>query len=43
MLKEGDRAPEIRLQTDTEEPFELASLRGRDVVLFFYSKANTPG
>jgi len=28
MLKEGDKAPEIKLQTDTDEPFQLSKLKG---------------
>jgi thioredoxin-dependent peroxiredoxin len=43
MLKEGDTAPDIRLETDTGEPFDLKALRGHKVVLFFYPKASTPG
>jgi peroxiredoxin Q/BCP len=43
MLKEGDQAPDIRLQTDTGEEFQLSSLRGKRVVLYFYPKADTPG
>ena len=43
MLKLGDPAPPIRLQTDTGEPFDLESLRGKKVILFFYPKASTPG
>lgn len=43
MLKEGDPAPEIELQTETGEPFRLSDLRGQRVVLYFYPKANTPG
>ena len=43
MLKEGDTAPQIKLQTDTGEPFDLASVRGKKVVLFFYPRASTPG
>ena len=43
MLKEGDQAPEIRLQTDSGGEFVLSALRGRRVVLYFYPKANTPG
>ena len=42
-LKEGDFAPEIRLETDTGDPIELSSLRGKKVVLYFYPKADTPG
>jgi thioredoxin-dependent peroxiredoxin len=43
MLKEGDRAPRIQLQTDAGEPFDLDDVRGKKVVLFFYPKASTPG
>src|SRR5579875_1815090 len=42
-LQEGDQAPEISLPTDTGEPFRLSSLRGKNVVLYFYPKADTPG
>jgi peroxiredoxin Q/BCP len=42
-MKEGDPAPEIRLQTDADEPFRLSDLKGRKAVLYFYPKANTPG
>ncbi|MBZ5585869.1 MAG: thioredoxin-dependent thiol peroxidase [Acidobacteriia bacterium] len=43
MLKEGDQAPDIRLQTDAGEQFNLSDLKGRRVVLYFYPKADTPG
>ena len=43
MLHEGELAPAIHLQTDSGESFDLASVRGRKVVLFFYPKASTPG
>ena len=42
-LKEGDPAPSISLDTDSGQPFELSSLRGQNVVLYFYPKADTPG
>jgi thioredoxin-dependent peroxiredoxin len=42
-LKEGDKAPEIALHTDTGNPFQLSSLHGKNVVLYFYPKADTPG
>lgn len=42
-LKEGDRAPGISLKTDSGDPFELSTLRGQSVVLYFYPKADTPG
>jgi len=43
MLKEGDKAPEIRLQTAAGGTFHLSDLRGKRVVLYFYPKADTPG
>ena len=42
-LKEGDSAPEISLPTDSGQPFTLSSLKGKNVVLYFYPKADTPG
>lgn len=43
MLKEGDRAPDIRLRTDSGEAFRLSDLKGKRVVLYFYPRADTPG
>jgi len=43
MLKEGDQAPDIHLQTDTGEDFRLSHLKGKRVVLYFYPRADTPG
>lgn len=40
---EGLPAPEISLATDSGEPFVLSSLRGKNIVLYFYPKADTPG
>lgn len=42
-LKSGDPAPEISLDTDSGEHFQLSSLHGKNVVLYFYPKADTPG
>lgn len=42
-IKEGDPAPEISLRTHSGDPFQLSSLRGRNVILYFYPKADTPG
>lgn len=42
-LKEGDAAPAISVETDDGSHFELSSLRGKNVVLYFYPKADTPG
>jgi peroxiredoxin Q/BCP len=43
MLKEGDKAPDIKLESDTGEPFRLSSQKGKKVVLYFYPRADTPG
>ena len=43
MLKVGDKAPDIRVQTDSGEAFQLSDLKGKRVVLYFYPKADTPG
>ena len=43
MLKESDKAPDIRVLTDAGEEFQLSSLKGKRVVLYFYPRADTPG
>jgi peroxiredoxin Q/BCP len=43
MLKAGDKAPDIRLRTDTGEEFKLSAMKGKRVVLYFYPRADTPG
>ena len=43
MLKVGDKAPDIRVHTDTGGDFRLSDLKGKRVVLYFYPRANTPG
>ena len=42
-LTEGAKAPEISLLDDAGKPFKLSSLKGQNVVLYFYPKADTPG
>lgn len=42
-LKEGDQAPQFRAQTDAGEFLRLSDLTGRNVVLYFFPKADTPG
>lgn len=42
-VKEGAEAPAIELQTDSEQTFHLEAQTGRNVVLYFYPKADTPG
>jgi hypothetical protein len=38
MVEEGAPAPDFTLTSDSGEPVTLSSLRGRDVVLYFYPK-----
>jgi peroxiredoxin Q/BCP len=42
-LKEGDVAPDFRLEAEDGQEIALSELRGKPVVLYFYPKANTPG
>jgi peroxiredoxin Q/BCP len=43
MIREGDPAPDFDLETDEGNRVSLASLKGKNVVLFFYPKDNTSG
>ena len=43
MTTEGDKAPDFSLPADDGTTVTLGSLRGKNVVLFFYPKDNTPG
>ena len=42
-LEPGDVAPAIDVLTDESQSFTLASVAGKQVVLYFYPKADTPG
>jgi len=42
-LKVGDTAPDFTLMSDSREPVTLSSFRGKQVILFFYPKDDTPG
>lgn len=42
-LKEGDPAPDFTAASNGGGKISLAELRGKNVVLFFYPKDNTPG
>jgi peroxiredoxin Q/BCP len=42
-LETGGNAPEIELPDDSGKPFRLSDLRGKEVILYFYPKADTPG
>ena len=43
MLKEGSTAPDFRIQDHTGKQVELADFAGKNLVLWFYPKADTPG
>lgn len=43
MLKEGDSAPDFRAKNQNGDDVNLADLRGKRVVLYFYPKDDTPG
>ncbi len=42
-LNIGDKAPDFTLLSDQNESVSLKTLRGKNVVLYFYPKDNTPG
>lgn len=42
-LNAGDTAPDFTLPTDSGGTLTLSKLRGRNVVLYFYPKDDTPG
>lgn len=43
MLKVGDQAPAFSLPTDTGTKTSLDDFQGKNLVLFFFPKADTPG
>ena len=43
MLKAGDPAPDFKAVLDNGEPVSLSQFKGKNVVLYFYPKDNTPG
>jgi peroxiredoxin Q/BCP len=43
VIEEGAPAPEFALKADSGETVKLSDLRGKQVVLYFYPKDDTPG
>jgi thioredoxin-dependent peroxiredoxin len=43
MIEQGDEAPDFELPDQDGNPVRLSSLRGRNAVVYFYPKADTPG
>ncbi len=43
MLKEGKNAPDFKLLANNRQSFTLKKFKGKNIVLFFYPKDNTPG
>ncbi len=43
MIEIATAAPDFELPNQDGEPVRLSDLRGQEVVLYFYPKANTPG
>ncbi len=43
MLKVGQAAPDFSLKNDKDVEVQLSEYRGKNVVLYFYPKDNTPG
>jgi len=43
MIKEGEKAPNFTLDSDDGKRISLSVFRGKNIVLYFYPKDNTPG
>jgi peroxiredoxin Q/BCP len=43
MLKPGDPAPDFTVKDQTGRTVRLSDFRGKEVILWFYPKADTPG
>jgi thioredoxin-dependent peroxiredoxin len=43
VVEEGKPAPDFELRSDSGESVKLSDLRGKQVVLYFYPKDDTPG
>jgi thioredoxin-dependent peroxiredoxin len=43
VIEEGQQAPDFELSDQDGNPVRLSDLKGQQVVLYFYPKADTPG
>jgi peroxiredoxin Q/BCP len=43
MVKEGEKAPGFHVMSDSGEKLSLSDYHGKNVILFFFPKADTPG
>lgn len=43
MLKQGDKAPAFQATADDGSTVSLGDFRGKNLILYFFPKANTPG
>src|SRR5579864_7320474 len=43
MVNEGDKAPDFRATADDGRTVSLADYKGKNLILYFYPKANTAG
>lgn len=42
-LEAGDKAPDFKAAADDGSIVSLGDYRGKNLILYFYPKANTPG
>ncbi|WP_423147293.1 thioredoxin-dependent thiol peroxidase [Rubrolithibacter danxiaensis] len=42
-LKEGDQAPDFNATDQDGKPVSLSDFKGKDIILYFYPKDDTPG
>ncbi len=42
-LKIGNKAPDVKLPATDDQTLKLAQFKGKNIVLYFYPKDNTPG
>jgi peroxiredoxin Q/BCP len=43
MLEQGDKAPAFQAASDDGATVSLADFHGKNLILYFFPKANTPG